>query len=112
MVKAKTSTRTPATLAITWQDASALSPRGYLEQRAASFPRSLPGHQALGKGEIDDAAFIEHRFDAGGTGLVQMVLVRRVGARMVVVTGTALESEYRKVRQHFVDAVQSLTEGA
>ena len=87
----------PAAITVTWEDAGDLQAAAFLEGRLETLRRSLQGFKLLGRGDAgggdSPVPYLEYGL-AARVPLSQILLVRRVGALMVVVTGTAQPATY------------------
>lgn len=100
-----------ANVSITWEDAAQVAPQRYLDDRLEQTLKALPGFRLLGTGDLGDVGdpipCAEYALQAGRP-MMQLLAVRRIRERIVVVTGTALEPVYAKARPFFVDAARAL----
>jgi hypothetical protein len=110
MAMKKTASRPAASVSVTWQEVDArVTPEAYLEKHRAALAQGLEGFQLAEKSKADiDGAVLEYRFETGGLKLLQMLVARRVGPRIVCVTGTALDVEYVRQRDRFLEVARSL----
>lgn len=79
----------------------------YLKGRLELLSRAMPGFEQRGQGDVDGLPYVEYAMNAS-MALLQIMFAKKVGDRMVCVTGTALEGAYAKARDHFADVAKSL----
>lgn len=98
----------PGNVVINWVDGNDAAPEEYLADLHKQFAEAFDNFEVLEEGELGPAIpFIRFQFDAGRD-LQQMLAVRRVGSRMVIVTGTALGELFERYRDQFADVARSL----
>jgi hypothetical protein len=98
----------PGNVVINWVDASNAEPADYLADLHKQFAEAFDNFEVLEEGELAPSVpFIRFQFDAGQD-LQQMLAVRRVGSRMVIVTGTAMGEYFERYREQFAGVALSL----
>lgn len=110
---AQESVRHEASLTVKWEMMPANTTlEGYLNANLDSLRRTLPGLQVIESGNTiegaTDAAFLELELEQP-LPLRQIILVRQVGDRVVIVTGSALPGNYLKLKKLFVETSASIT---
>lgn len=90
----------PGNVVINWVESHSEAD-DYLEDLHKQLEEAFESFELLEQGELMPALpFIRFQFEAGRD-LQQMLAVRRVGSRMVIVTGTAMGEYFDRYREHF-----------
>jgi hypothetical protein len=106
--------RSPGNVVIQWSMAgsSADPAKEEVEGQLSRLPSILEGFRTIATGELDVSngplRFIEYTFQVGGEQLHQILCARKIGSRVVVVTGTALAPQFKALRARFVDVALSV----
>ena len=101
-----------ANVTIAWEEAKGLTPEDYLRDRMKTLPRIFPGFETLAEDFTNQVlASVQYRVPAD-TPFIQMVCAKKIGRRMVCVTGTALEASFSKVKEQFLETANSLDDTA
>lgn len=91
----------PGNVVINWVDGSNAEPEDYLADLHKQFAAAFDNFEVLEEGELAPSVpFMRFQFEAGRD-LQQMLAVRRVGSRMVIVTGTAMGEYFDRYRDQF-----------
>jgi hypothetical protein len=110
----KVAARSPGNVVIQWGAAgSAPDPaRQHIEGQLRALPAILAGFSTADRGDLGDPSdaipFIEYIFEAGGQQLQQILAARRIGDRVVSITGTALSARFRAHRTRFIEIARSV----
>ncbi len=98
----------PGNVVINWVDGSHAEPEDYLADLHHQLQESFDNFETLEEGELaPQIPFIRFQFEAGRD-LQQILAVRRIGNRMVIVTGTAMGEYFDRYREQFVGVARSL----
>ena len=98
----------PGNVVINWVDGTQAEPEDYLADLHRQLEESFDNFETLEQGELAPRIpFIRFQFEAGRD-LQQMLAVRRIGNRMVIVTGTAMGEYFDRYRDEFAGVALSL----
>jgi hypothetical protein len=98
----------PGNVVINWVESPKAEPAGYLADLHKQLAGAFDGFALIEEGDLGTGVpFIRFKFDAGRD-LQQMLAVRRVGSRIVIVTGTALGEVFDRYREQFAAIAKSL----
>lgn len=110
--------QSPGNVVISW----AAVPEGvpnpalaHIEQQLSALPSILPSFSLVARGDLgksgDPMPYLDVRFVAGqpqGQPVRQVLCARRVGKRVIAVTGTAIEAQFGALRERFIAVARSL----
>jgi hypothetical protein len=100
-----------ANLVITWEHAGELGAQEYLDQRLAQLSEQLPGFTVAERGDAGDAQepipWAEFSLVAK-VAVTQLLLVKRAGDRVFVITGTSLTPSFAAAKDQFLSAARQL----
>ena len=96
----------PGNVVITWSNGDDVE--AYLHGQEKALPSMLERFSVVQRGLTRDIDYIEFTFEAAGQTIRQIMLAKRIDARIVAVTGTALAVRFASLREQFVDVAASL----
>jgi hypothetical protein len=98
----------PGNVVINWVDASGADASAYLVDLHRQLEGAFDDFEVLESGELGPGLpFLRFKFEAGRN-LQQMLAVRRVGSRIVIVTGTAVATLFDRYRDQFANIAKGL----
>ena len=97
----------PGNVVINWVE-SASESDDYLDDLHKQLEAAFENFELLEQGELAPSLpFIRFQFEAGRD-LQQILAVRRIGSRMVIVTGTAMGEYFDRYREQFAEIAKGI----
>ena len=110
MALQKHKTHSMANVTVSWESANGLTSEDFLKERMKNIPNIFPGFETIEETfSPTDLSFVQYKVPAD-TPFVQLVCAKKIGNRMVCITGTALEVMFGQVKDDFLATAKSLIE--
>ena len=107
----KQQSHSTANVTISREAAQGLNAQDFLSARMKTIPSIFPGFEQMDAAlQHDSMPYVQYRVPADSP-FIQWVCAKKIGERMVCITGTALEPDFDRVKELFRDTAVSIEDG-